>query len=274
MYDQALIEDLNQKARHLRRNIVLSIDIGRAGHLGGSCSAADLVAALYFHKMHHDPKNPEMRDRDRVIFSKGHAALAQYAALAQCGYFPESELPKTKTLGAMLQGHPDFLKTPGIEAGTGSLGQGLSIALGMALGMRLNKIENRKCYAIVGDGELEEGQIWEAAMAAASFKVDNLVALVDRNRLQASDKTENIINIGDMAGKWRSFGWEVLEIDGHDMAAILEALDKADTIKDKPTVIIASTVKGKGVSFAENQVGFHNSALTKEQYDQALSELQ
>lgn len=271
-YSKELIDDLNRKARKLRKDVVISIGVGVAGHIGGSNSSADLVAALYFYKMKHDPKNPGMDDRDRFLLSKGHVAILQYAALAEAGYFPVEDLKKTKEIGFYLQGHPDVLKTPGIEAGTGSLGQGLSIGLGMALGMKLDKI-SRKVYVLVGDGEIAEGQIWEAAMAASSFQADNLVAIVDHNKLQANGKIEDRFNSLPLIPKWESFGWEVIEIDGHNMEEILAALDKADGVKGKPTVIVAHTVKGKGVSFAENVVGFHNGMLTQETYEQALSEL-
>ncbi len=271
-YSKELIDELNQKAKKLRKDVVISIGVGVAGHIGGSNSSADIVSALYFHKMKHDPKNPKMADRDRFLLSKGHVAILQYAALAESGYFPVEDLKKTKEIGFYLQGHPDVLKTPGIEAGTGSLGQGLSIGLGMALGMKLDHID-RKVYVLVGDGESAEGQIWEAAMAASAFKADNLVAIVDNNGLQANGKISDRFNSYPLIPKWESFGWNVIEIDGHNMEEILSALDEADMVKGKPTVIIAHTVKGKGVSFAENVVGFHNGMLTEENYVQALKEL-
>ncbi len=271
-YDKELIKELEQKARKLREDVVVSIGVGVAGHIGGSNSAADLVTALYFYKMKHDPKNPRMEDRDRFLLSKGHVAILQYAALAEAGYFPVEDLKHTKEIGSYLQGHPDVQKTPGIEAGTGSLGQGLSIGLGMALGQKLNKID-RKTYVLVGDGEVAEGQIWEAAMAAAAYKADNLVALVDRNRLQANGKVKDRLDSGDIIAKLMGFGWHVIEIDGHNMEEILTALDEADTVKGMPIAIVANTVKGKGVSFAENVVSYHNGMLTEETYHQALEEL-
>lgn len=271
-YSKELVQELEDKAKALRRDVIISMGVGVAGHIGGSNSSADLVAALYFYKMKYDPKNPAMEDRDRFLLSKGHVAFLQYAALAEAGFFPLEDLKTTKDIGAHLQGHPDVLKTPGIEAGTGSLGQGLSIGLGMALGMKLNQID-RKVYVLVGDGEAAEGQIWEAAMAASHFKADNLVAVLDRNGLQANGKTKDRMNSDSLEEKWQSFGWEVLNIDGHNMKEIISALDQADQTKGKPTVIIADTVKGHGVSFAENVVGFHNGALSKEQYQQALKEL-
>lgn len=271
-YSEELICNLEEKARILRRDVVKSIGVGVAGHIGGSNSSADIVSALYFYKMHYDPRNPGLPDRDRFLLSKGHVAILQYAALAEAGFFPVEDLETTKEIGSYLQGHPDVLKTPGIEAGTGSLGQGLSIGLGMALGLKLDQID-RKVYVLVGDGEVEEGQIWEAAMAAGNYKADNLVAIVDKNGLQANGPVKERMDSNPLREKWESFGWNVLAIDGHDMREILGALDKADTVKGKPTVIIARTVKGKGVSFAENVVGYHNGTLTEETYEQALKEL-
>ena len=268
-YDEKLIKKLEDKAQKLRRDVVISIGVGVAGHIGGSNSSADIVAALYFHKMRHDPKHPEWRERDRFLLSKGHVGILQYAALAESGYFPVEDLKHTKEIGSYLQGHPDVQKTPGIEAGTGSLGQGLSIGLGMALGLKLDRLDSRT-YVLVGDGEIAEGQIWEAAMAASAFKADNLVAIVDRNRLQANKER---FDTGDIMAKFLSFGWHVIEINGHDMREILSALDEAETVKGVPTAIIANTVKGKGVSFAENVVGYHNGMLTEETYRQALLEL-
>lgn len=271
-YDEKLIEDLKNKAQKLRRDVIISIGVGVAGHIGGSNSSADIVTALYFYKMKHDPKNPKWRERDRFLLSKGHVGILQYAALAESGYFPVEDLKHTKEIGFYLQGHPDVLKTPGVEAGTGSLGQGLSIGLGMALGQRLDKLDSRT-YVLVGDGEIAEGQIWEAAMAASVYKADNLTAIVDRNRLQANGKTKDRYDTGDIIAKFLSFGWHVIEIDGHNMEEILRALDEAETVKGVPTVIVANTVKGKGVSFAENVVGYHNGMLTEETYKQALMEL-
>ncbi len=272
VYNKDLLDELRTKAKQLRKDVVRCIGIGVAGHIGGSNSSADIVAALYFYKMKHDPKNPKMEDRDRFILSKGHVAILQYAALAEAGYFPVEDLKKTKEIGSYLQGHPDVLKTPGIEAGTGSLGQGLSIGLGMAMGMKLQQSE-RKVYVLIGDGELAEGQIWEALLAASAFKADNLVAIVDHNGLQANGKIANRFDTGPLNSKFESFGWNVIEIDGHNMEEILSALDSADSVKGKPTLIIANTIKGKGVSFAENVVGFHNGILTEELYEKALEEL-
>ncbi len=272
MYSKQQLESLTAKAQQLRRDVVVSIGVGVAGHIGGSNSAADIVAALYFHKMHYDPKSPKNPDRDRFLLSKGHVAILQYAALAEAGFFPVDDLKTTKALGSHLQGHPDVLKTPGIEAGTGSLGQGLSIGLGMALGMRLNKI-NRKVYVLVGDGEIAEGQIWEAAMAASAYKADNLVAIVDKNDLQATGAIKDRLNTNPLNEKWAAFGWHVIDVNGHNMEQILTAFDEADHIKGQPTVIVAHTVKGKGVSFAENNAAYHNAALTEENYHHALCDL-
>lgn len=272
MNKQELIERLEKQARQIRRDVVEIVGIGTAGHIGGSNSSADIITALYFHKMKHDPKNPKMEDRDRFLLSKGHAAILQYAALAEAGYFPKEELKTVKCLGAKLQGHPDVRKTPGIEAGTGSLGQGLSIGLGMALGLKLDK-SDRKVYVIVGDGEMAEGQIWEAAMAAANFKTDNLVAILDRNRFQATGSIVERFDTNPIIPKWEAFGWNVIEIDGHNMEEVIDALDAADKVEGKPTIIVANTVKGKGISFAENTAAFHNGTLTEETYKQALAEL-
>ncbi len=272
MYSKELLESLTAKAQQLRRDVVISIGVGVAGHIGGANSAADIVAALYFHKMHIDPCNPKDPDRDRFLLSKGHVAILQYAALAEAGFFPVEDLKSTKAIGSHLQGHPDVLKTPGIEAGTGSLGQGLSIGLGMALGMKLNGID-RRVYVLIGDGELAEGQIWEAAMAASAYHATNLIAIVDQNGLQATGAIKDRLNSNPLNEKWRSFGWNVLEIDGHNMEQILTALDEAQHAADKPTVIIAHTIKGKGVSFAENNAAYHNAPLTEENYCQAMKDL-
>lgn len=274
MVEERTLTLLAEKALTLRRHVVCDmIGVGKVGHLGGSCSCAEIVATLYFHTMMVNPLNPADPKRDRFLLSKGHAALIQYAALAEAGYFPVEELKKVKTLGAMLQGHPDMTKTPGIEANTGSLGQGLSVANGMALGLRLDGSDN-KVYVIVGDGELAEGQIWEAAMAASNFKVDNLVAIIDCNRLQATGAIKDRFDLNPITEKWRAFGWHVIEIDGHNVADILRAFAQADSVKGKPTAVIANTVKGKCISFAENNAAFHNGSLTAEQYEIAMRDLE
>jgi len=245
---------------------------GQTGHIGGSCSSAEIIAVLYGHKMTHKPGDPGYPLRDKFLYSKGHAAIAQYAILAELGYFPREELLTIKRLGSRLQGHPDRLKTPGIEAGTGSLGQGLSIANGLALAMRLDATGG-KVYCLMGDGEIAEGQIWEAAMAAVNFKLDNVVGIVDKNKMQATGFTSDRFVTDPLPDKWRGFGWYVIEADGHDVGALIAAFDEADTIKGKPAVVIADTVKGKGIKFAENEASFHNGALSPEQYNAALSEL-
>lgn len=260
------INELKIRAIDIRDDILDMIPAGKVGHLGGSCSIADITAALYFGKMHvyEDPKDAR---RDRCVFSKGHAVLAQYAAFAELGYFDRSEFKYVKTLNGMLQGHPD-VKTPGIEAVTGSLGQGLSVALGMALGLRIDKTGNR-VYCVIGDGELAEGQIWEAAMAAAAYKADNLCAILDYNGVQATDETEKVFPIHCLKEKWASFGWHVIEINGHDMKEILNALNEAENTKEVPTIIIARTVKGKGFDFAEGKAKYHNAGMTEEEFARA-----
>ena len=270
-YSPEFIEDLRQKGQLLRRDCIKCIGIGVAGHVGGSCSSADIVAALYFWKLKCDPKNPEWEGRDYFLLSKGHVAILQYAALAERGFFPVEDLVHCKDVGFYLQGHP-HLGTPGIEAGTGSLGQGLSLGIGMALGLAMDNKPNR-VYVLVGDGEMNEGQIWEAAMFAGANKIDNLCAIIDCNGLQAQGRTADRLNTAPVADKWKAFGWNTIEIDGHNMAEIVEALDAAEQSKGKPTAIIAHTIKGKGISFAENVVGYHNAPLTQELYDQALEEL-
>ncbi len=262
------IEELRERARELRLNIVKMVGPDKTGHFGGSCSIADVVAVLYFDKMKHDPKNPHWENRDRLVFSKGHAAIVQYAALGMCGYFPEEELTGLKRLGSMLQGHPDMRKTKGIEANTGSLGQGLSISCGIAAGARLDKKAYR-VYCIIGDGEINEGQIWEAAMSASNFKLDNLTVILDRNRLQATGAIVDRFDTNPLKEKWEAFNWSVIEIDGHDIEQIADALDEAEKVKGKPTIIIANTIKGKGIKIAENNASFHNGSMTQEQYQQA-----
>jgi transketolase len=265
------LKELRHLAAKMRRDIILMVGVGQPGHIGGSCSSADVVAVLYGHKMKNDAKNPKWEGRDRFLMSKGHAAIIQYAALAELGYFPSAELPTLKKLGSMLQGHPDIHKTPGIEANTGSLGQGLSISSGMALAIKLDKKPNR-VYCIMGDGELAEGQCWEAAMFAGFRKIDNLVAIIDQNSLGAMGCIAERMSTSPLPEKWAAFGWHVIEIDGHNMEQIIEALDTAETIKEKPTAIIAHTIKGKGFSFAANNPAFHNGAMTQAQYELGLKE--
>jgi transketolase len=260
--------ELEKIARKLRYDIVMMIGAGKPGHLGGSCSIADIVAVLYFHKMRHNPKEPKWLDRDRLLLSKGHAALTQYAALARCGYFPVKELGTLKELGTILQGHPEMLRVPGIEANTGSLGQGLSVSCGIALAGKLDK-KDYKVYCILGDGEIAEGQVWEASMTAAFYKLDNLVAILDKNEVQATGPIVERYDTNPHGEKWKAFGWRVLEIDGHNIEQITDALDEADKVEGKPVMIIAHTVKSKGVPFAEGKAQFHHGIMTQEQFETA-----
>ena len=266
------VKDIERAAARIRYNIVRMIGACHTGHLGGSCSLADIAAVLYGHVMNYDPKNVSLPERDRFLLSKGHAALVQYAAMAEIGCFPEEELDTLKKLGSRLQGHPDCTKLPGIEANTGSLGQGLSIACGMAAGLRLSGNPAR-VYCIMGDGEQTEGQLWEAAMSATAYRLDNLTAVIDCNGLQATGAIRERFDTGDLRAKWEAFGWRVLECDGHSVPALIAAFSEAKTVRDRATVILAHTVKGKGVDFAENVVAFHNGAMTQEQYDHAISVL-
>ncbi|MDI6785269.1 MAG: transketolase [bacterium] len=244
-----------------------------SGHPGGSLSIADIITALYFEIMNHDPKNPKWPQRDRFILSKGHCVPAQYAALALCGYFDEELLMTLRKFNSPLQGHPDMTRTTGLEISSGSLGQGLSVGCGMAIAGKYDQKDYR-VYVAMGDGEIQEGQVWEAAMSAAHYKLDNLCAFIDYNKLQIDGKVEDIMNVSPLQSKWTAFGWNVLEIDGNNMEEILNACYKAKNTKDNPTVIIAHTTKGKGVSFMEGVVGFHGVAPTKEECEKALKELQ
>jgi transketolase len=266
------VKKIEQAARTLRRHILMMVGINQKGHLGGSCSIADVVATLYFSRLRHDPKNPQWPERDRFLLSKGHAALVQYAALAECGYFDKVEMKKVKSLGAMLQGHPDMLTTPGVEANTGSLGQGLSLACGMAAGLKLDGKPN-KVYCVCGDGEMAEGQIWEAALGAAHYKLNNLTAFLDLNGLMTNGRTDLRYSTKPLADKWRAFGWHVQEIDGHHVPSILGALDQANTMRGRPKMIICRTIKGKGIPCAEGRAEFHNGTLTTAQYEEASAAL-
>lgn len=261
-----------EKANIMRRDIIQMLGEAGSGHTGGSLSAADIVACLYFWEMNIDVENPEWEDRDRFVLSKGHAAPVLYAALAEKGFFPREELMSLRKLGSPLQGHPDRKKLAGVEASTGSLGQGISWAVGMALGGKIDKKDYR-VYALLGDGELEEGMVWEASMAAAHYKLDNLMVFVDNNGLQIDGKIEDVMSPMPIADKFRAFGWEVLEIDGHDYKQIMEAINSGKSIKGKPTAVVAGTVKGKGCSFMENRVEWHGTAPNKEQVEKALAEL-
>lgn len=267
------IQELESTARLIRRRIIQMIYDAGSGHPGGSLSATDIMVALYFEVMSHNPEDINWPDRDRFVLSKGHAAPALYACLAETGYFPVEELKTLRKIGSRLQGHPDMTKTPGVEASTGSEGQGLSMGLGMALAGKLDR-KSYRTYVMVGDGEMNCGQIWEAAMAAPFFKLDNLTAIVDRNKLQLDGPTNQIMSIEPLADKWKAFGWEVLEINGHSFPEILDALRSAGGTKGRPTVIIAHTVKGKGVSFMEGAVGFHGKCPDEKQFAQAMKELE
>jgi transketolase len=266
------IPELEKMAKQLRRHVITMIATAGSGHPGGSLSAADIVTALYFKAMHHDPKNPQWPERDRFVLSKGHAAPILYAALAECGYFPVEELSTLRKLGSRLQGHTDRTLTPGVEMSAGSLGQGLSYGIGMALAGGLDRKDYR-VYVLIGDGECDEGQVWEAAMFAPHHKMDNITAIVDHNDLQLDGRVCDIMGLEPLTDKWRAFNWNVLEINGHDMKQILQALKKAGEIKEKPTVIIAHTIKGKGVSFMEGNVDFHGKAPSPQETEQALKEL-
>lgn len=263
---------LNEITNVIRKDIVSMICKSKSGHPGGSLSAVEILTALYFDQMNIDPTNPKMEDRDRFVLSKGHAAPALYATLAERGYFDKEELSSLRKLGSMLQGHPDMKKIPGVEMSTGSLGQGFSVACGMAMAAKLDNAP-WNVYALLGDGEVQEGIIWEAAMSAAHYKLDNMIAFLDYNGLQIDGEVESVMSINPIEDKFRTFGWNVITIDGHDFDQIFAALDMAKDTVDKPTMIIAKTVKGKGVSFMENQASWHGSAPNEEQLEQALSEL-
>ena len=264
-------KEIQASAQHLRCLVVDAVAEAGSGHPGGSLSSADILALLFSHVLQLDPANPHWEERDRFVLAKGHAAPILYAALASRGFLPEQELQELRKLGSRLQGHPDRLKTPGVEASTGSLGQGLSIACGMALATRLDQRPSG-VYVLLGDGELEEGQVWEAAMAAAHYKLDNLVAIVDYNGLQIDGPIGEVLSPEPIADKWRAFGWEVFEVDGHDIQQLDEAIRQAQGTS-RPAVIIACTTKGKGVCFMENQCGWHGKAPTQEQRAEALQEL-
>ena len=267
------IVSLKEKATTLRIEILKMLTEAGSGHTGGSLSAADIVTALYFSKMRHDPKDPKWKERDRFILSKGHAAPVLYAALALSGYFDKKLLKTLRKLGSPLQGHPCSKFLPGVEISTGSLGQGLSIANGIALGFRMDGL-NARVYCLLGDGEIQEGQVWEAAMTASHYKLDNLCAIIDNNGLQIDGHCCDVMYIEPIVKKWDAFGWHVIDINGHDMGAILAALNEAEMVKGKPTMIVARTVKGKGVSLFEGKVEYHGLAPTHEELEIALKELQ
>ncbi len=259
-------------AKRVRRHILEMITAAKSGHPGGSLSATEIVVTLFFDTMRHDPSNPKWLDRDHFVLGKGHACPVLYSTMAECGYTPIEELNNFRRLGSIYQGHPDVRFIPALEASTGSLGQGLSIGLGLALADRLDNRPSRT-YVMLGDGEIQEGQVWEGAMFASFHKVDNLVCIVDYNKIQLDGFVNDIMPLEPLAGKWQSFGWHVISIDGHDIPAIQQAFAEAASVKGKPTVILANTVKGKGVSFMENNPKWHGSAPSKEECELALKEL-
>jgi len=263
--------ELRKKSIEVRKDILKMLTLAGSGHTGGSLSIVDILVSLYFGRLRHDPKNHQWPERDRLLLSKGHACPALYAVLAHAGYFPKELLWTLRKLGSQLQGHPQ-MGLPGVEISSGSLGQGLSIANGMALGARLNK-SGSKIYCLMGDGETNEGQVWEAAMTAAHYALDSVCAIVDFNGLQIDGFCCEVKDMGSYRHKWESFGWHTLETDGHDISRLIESYDAAGRIKGKPTVIIAHTVKGKGVSFIENKAEWHGIAPKKEEYEKAVREL-
>jgi transketolase len=261
---------LDGKAGRIRRDIVEMLYRCQSGHPGGSLSCVEILMALYYKTMRIDPENPKMEDRDRLVLSKGHGCPALYAILADKGYFPREDLWNLRQLGSHLQGHPDSAKTPGVDANTGSLGQGASIAVGMAIAAKYKEADY-KVYAVLGDGECQEGMIWEAAMSAAHYKLDNLVFLLDHNGLQIDGKNDDVMGLGNIGGKFAAFGFECFKVDGHDINALAAAL--AAPVSGKPKFICCETVKGKGVSFMENNAGWHGKPMNAEEYAKAMSEL-
>lgn len=270
---QDTVKKLELEAAYARRNVVRMVRASGAGHLGGALSCLDIVTALYSYTMKIDPQNPKDPNRDRFVLSAGHKCMAQYAVLARRGFFEEKVLDSYGSLGSPIPGHPDMHKLSGIEANTGALGHGLSISVGMALGLRMAK-NNSRVFTVLGDGELPEGSNWEAAAAAAHHKLDNLTAFVDDNGLQISGKTTDIMNMQPIADHFKAFGWQVCEIDGNDMGQIVETLDSLPLVAGKPTLVVAHTVKGKGVSFAENAAGYHYWKPAAEELEQAEKELE
>jgi transketolase len=268
------IAELERRATILRINCVRMLAVAKSGHLDSSLSAADIVAALYYRELRHDPANPGWRDRDRFVLSKGHAAPIQYAALAEHGYFPRQDLMGLRKIGQQLQGHPDMTRTPGVEVSTGSLGQGLSMCVGICLGLRLDGFDDTvQVFGVLSDGDCQEGETWEGAAAAAHYRVPNLTAIVDYNHLQTDGTTEEVMDTGDVRAKFEAFGWDSVEIDGHDMGAIVEALQRSRTVR-KPAAIVCQTKKGRGVSFMEDRFGFHGKPPSQEQAEEALEELE
>lgn len=272
MVGNKLIRYLEEKSKATRRLIIKMISNAGTGHVGGSLSVVEILVTLYFHHMRIDPKRPRWGNRDRLVLSKGHAGPALYAILAQKGFFPEEELMTLDAPGTRLSKHVDRCKLPGIDMSTGALGQGLSAAVGMAIGAKLDRKDCR-IYAVLSDGENDSGQTWEAAMAGGKFKLGNLTVILDRNKLQVDGATEEVMPLEPLADKWRAFNWQVLEVDGHKVKELLEAYGKAKRMGNKPTIIIAHTMKGKGVSFAEGDPRWHNQVFTKDQEREALAEL-
>ena len=272
MLTQVQLDELKERARNVRCHIIRMLAAAKSGHPGGSLSAADLLTYLYFHKMRIDPKDPQSPDRDRFILSKGHCAPVLYGTLAERGFFDKGLITTLRKMNSILQGHPDMKRTPGVDISSGSLGQGLSVGNGIALAGKLNKKAYR-VYVLMGDGELEEGQVWEASMTSVHYKLDNLTAFVDYNHLQIDGKIEDVKSLTSPADRFKAFGWHVVETDGNDMAAIDKAVIEAENTKGKPTMVILHTVKGKGVSFMENQAGWHGMAPKPEEAEQALKEL-
>jgi transketolase len=268
------IAELERYATVLRIHCVRMVAVAKAGHLDSSLSAADIVAALYYRVLRHDPRKPKWPERDRFVLSKGHGAPIQYAALAEHGYFPADDLMGLRQIGSHLQGHPDMTRTPGIEVSTGSLGQGLSMSVGICLALRLDGLdETAQVFTLMSDGDCQEGQSWEGAMSAAHYEIPNLTAIVDYNHLQTDGTTEEVMDTGDVRAKFEAFGWDAVEIDGHDMDAIVESLERSRTI-DRPSAIVCQTKKGRGVSFMEDRFGFHGKAPSQEQAEQAMEELE
>jgi transketolase len=272
MLDAEALRRLEGQARAVRRAIVQMVYDARSGHVGGSLGSADLLTALYHHVMRHDPRDPAWRERDRFVLSKGHCTPVLYATLADCGYFPRADLATFRRLGSHLQGHPYAPKTPGVEASTGTLGLGLSTAMGIALAAKLRG-EAHHVYVLCGDGELQEGQIWEAALFGNKYHLDNVIGIIDRNYLQTDGNSEQVMPLDPLRPKWEAFGWHTEVIDGHDLDAIVAALEAGRARKGKPTMLIANTTKGKGVSFMENQVGWHAGIPTDDEYRRAMQEL-
>jgi len=266
------ITKLEEKAKEIRKGIIEAVYSASSGHPGGSLSIADVLTVLYFNEMNIDEKNPKWEERDRLVLSKGHCSPALYSCLAERGFFEKEKLKTFRNINSNLQGHPDMKKVPGVDMTSGSLGQGLSVANGMAIAGKLDN-KNYRVYAVLGDGEIQEGQIWEAAMASNKYKLDNLCVIVDKNNLQIDGKTDDVMSTSPLDDKFKSFGFEVLTINGNNILEIMQAFAKAKTIKNKPTCIIAKTVKGKGISFMEDKAEWHGKAPKEEQYNMAMEEL-